>query len=113
MILNEGDKLLVAYRRLYREDGPRYLIGVVQGFGDGLAMVRGRLYSRDMSSGKVIVQDVRTEIIPVSSGTLVINLLPADTKIDAVRMYRDGVRLLITDDAQFQMDLTDSSRGSG
>ncbi len=110
MVLNHGDKLLVTHRRLYREDQPRYFIGAVKEFADGLAKVEGRLYVRDTSTGKVLVKDIRTEIIAVTSGTLVLNVLPEATNLDAMRLYYEGVRLMATDDADFQMDLSDSAR---
>ena len=80
MVLAAGDKVLVVQRRLFQEDEPRYFVGTVDAYDTGVALVTGRTWARDRVSAVMVEKDdVRTKIIPLSSGTFLGYRLPQST----------------------------------
>ena len=77
MLLNEGDKILVAHRRLFARDEARFFLGRVDAYEAGVVKVTGHSYVRDMFAGKMLEKaELRTKLLSLSSGTLMVYLLP-------------------------------------
>ena len=57
MSLGSNDKLLIAHRRLFEKDEPRYFVRVVEGYDNGVVAVTGFSFVRDMIGGGVIQMD--------------------------------------------------------
>ena len=67
--MNPGDKLLVAHRRLYREDAGRYFVGRVDACEGALVKVTGHSFVRDMYTGAMVEKtEPRTKILSLSAG---------------------------------------------
>jgi hypothetical protein len=108
MILDAGDRVLIAYRRLFDHDEPRYFLGRVDAYEDGVLKTTGRTYARDPSTGRMIAKaDVRTKIVSIASGTLIVYQLPDDVALDRVRFESLEGRITATDGAGFTMNLTE------
>jgi hypothetical protein len=106
MILAEGDKILVAHRRLFERDETRFFVGVVNGYDGGVVKATGHSYVRDMLSGQMVEKaDARTKILSLASGTLIVYELPSSVALDALRFVIDGGRMTITDGGKYAMNL--------
>lgn len=108
MILEPGIKVLIAHRRLFDGDHVRYFVGQVEGYGDGMARVSGHTWTRDPYQGLYVRKsDVRTKIVPVASGTVIVYQLPATVRLEDFVLVAEGAILIAHDGAGFQMDLTE------
>jgi hypothetical protein len=112
MVLKEGDKVMVAHRRLYRGDTAHYFVGRVDAYEAGLVRVTGHSYVRDLISGGMVEKtEARTKILAVSSGTLMVYRLPDATSLDTLTFtWADG-RLSVTDGQGFMMNLGEIAHG--
>jgi hypothetical protein len=105
-MLKEGDKILVAHRRLFHGDTAHYFAGRVDAYEDGLVKVTGRSYVRDPYTGAMIEKtEPRTKILALASGTLIVYELPATVAVEALTFsWADG-RLTASDSQGFTMNL--------
>jgi hypothetical protein len=86
MILKEGDKLLVAHRRLFEGDECRFFVGRVDAYEDGVVKATGRTFVRVVTGGRVIEKpEERTKILSLSSGTLMVYQLPESVPLEALK----------------------------
>ena len=112
MLLNEGDKILVANRRLFEKDEVRFFIGRVDAYEAGVVKATGHSYVRDLMDGGLIEKaEERTKILPLFSGTLLVYLLPAGMKLDTVKFVAEDGGLLLTDGKGFTMNLAEHAHG--
>jgi len=110
MLLNEGDSILVAHRRLFARDEARFFLGRVDAYEAGVVKVTGHSYVRDMFTGKMLEKaEPRTKLLSLSSGTLMVYLLPERVSLDDLHFVADGRRLSITDGKDFTMNLAEFS----
>ena len=73
MVLESGDKLLIAHRRLYEKDEMRFFVGHIDGYEAGIARLTGHSYVRDPIGGTMLEKsDLRTKILSLASGTLLV-----------------------------------------
>jgi hypothetical protein len=111
MILKEGDKLLVAHRRLFETDECRFFVGCVDAYENGIVKATGRSFVRVVAGGRVIEKpEERTKILSLSSGTLMVYQLPESLPLEAVKFKAADSRLWLTDGKDFTMDLAESPR---
>ena len=54
MLLQEGDHILVAHRRLFEKDEVRLFVGRVDAYEAGVVKATGHSYVRDQVSGRMI-----------------------------------------------------------
>jgi hypothetical protein len=110
MLLKEGDKILVAHRRLFEKDEVRFFVGRVDAYEAGIVKVTGHSFIRDAKGGRVIEKaDARTKILSLSSGTLLAYQLPAAVQVDALTFTGQDDRLALTDGKGFTMNLAEHS----
>ncbi len=107
-MLQSGEKLLLAHRRLFERDEPRYFVGSVDVCEGAVIKVTGYSFVRDISSGGVLRKDdPRTKIVSVSSGALLVYQLPDQTDVASVRFTMQDGELILTDGARLQMNMTE------
>ena len=108
MILQAGDKLLVVHRRLFLDDPPRFFVGSVDRYEAGIAVVHGHTWIRDILAGDYHRKaDLRTKILSIISGGLLIYLLPEEVEIHHLTFTSKGASVLVSDGREFFMDLTE------
>jgi len=108
MILRPGVKVLVAHRRLYESDHGRYFTGTVDAYEDGVARITGQTWMHDGYRGAYKKKtDLRTKIVPLQSGSVIIYQLPSDVVLEDLTITVEGVELVMRDGAGFEMDLTE------
>lgn len=108
MLLTEQTKVLVVHRRLFENDLSRFFIGEVNAYENGIAKVAGYTWFRDPNTTNMSRKgDIRTKLISLSSGALIVYQLPDTVAISSTQfeVKQDG-RLILTD-RQFSMDLTE------
>jgi hypothetical protein len=107
-VISEGDKLLVSHRRLFQGDEVRYFVGRVTGHEGGVIKLVGHTYLRDFTSGLVTKKDeVSTKLYSLSSGTILVYQLPADTQLDRIIFEGTDGHLLVTDGASLELNLSE------
>ena len=108
MVLQSGNKVLIVQRRLFEKDSPRFFVGTVDVCEAGLVKVTGYTHFQDKMTGHVQRKDdVRTKVIPIASGTVLVYLLSDDTRIDDLHFIHTSSQVMITDGSNFRMDLTE------
>ena len=108
MLLEIGAKVLVSHRRLFPEDQGRFFVGSVVGCEAGIVKVTGLTWTRDPTHGFHRKRDLRTKLISLHSGTQIVYELPTNVEVEALRLEQPtGHTVILTDDAKFQMDLSE------
>jgi hypothetical protein len=108
MILEAGMKVLIAHRRLFESDHPRMFVGVVEGYESGLARVTGHTWIRDgYHGGYERKEDIRTKIVPIASGTVLVYQLDSSLDLDALQVQTENTEVFATDGRGFRMNLTE------
>jgi hypothetical protein len=110
-MLKEGDKVLIAHRRLFRGDAAHYFAGAVAAYEAGLVKVTGHSYVRDPVTGGMIEKsEPRTKILALASGTLMVYQLPDTINLDSLTFTWANGRVSATDGKGFEMNLGEVAR---
>src|SRR5262245_35503699 len=104
MLLNQGDKILVAHRRLFEKDEVRFFVGCVEAHEAGVIKVAGHCFVRDPIGGRVAE---RTEILSLSAGTHIVYQLPDAVTVASIRFQFSEGRLSLKDGKGFTMTMND------
>ena len=108
MLFEPNARILVAHRRLFPEDSDRLFFGELLAYEDGVAKVRGRTFLPDPYRGGYQRKDeVRTKLVAVASGNIMVYELPATLQLEHLRVETQGVFTRITDGAGFHLDLSE------
>lgn len=113
MILESGNNILIAHRRIFEGDLSRYFIGIVDGYEAGIVRATGYSWSVDCLRGEMHKKsDWRTKILSITSGTLIVYQLPQELDIEQVDIQhvKHGSTIL-SDGGNFSMDLSDRISG--
>lgn len=106
-MLNPGDKLFIAHRRLFDADEPRFFVGRVLAYDAGIAKVAGHAWVRERIRGEFGRKpDERVKFVPLNSGAIIVYQLPASVDLAALKLETRKHSFLLTD-GSFSMDLTD------
>ena len=113
MLLKEGDKLIVAHRRLFEKDEVRFFVGQVDAYQEGVVKVTGCSYVRDIMRGRMIEKaEKRTKVLSLSSGTLLVYQIPQTVVLDELKFMDEEGRLSLTDGKEFNMNLSEHTHGA-
>ena len=101
-MLEQGDKILIVHRRLFEKDTPRFFVGEVQAYEDGLAKVKGYTFVKDLFSGSMKKKpDLRTKVMSIVSGTFIVYQLPVTVLLDSVSVLLNQVCVPLNQRLQF------------
>ncbi len=110
MLLQPSNKLLLAHRRLFDGDVPRYFAGDVTAYEDGIVKVRGFTFVRDPSSGDYIrKEDLRTKIVSLTSSAFLVYELPPTTSIASLRFATFDQHVVLTDGHELEMNMAEAA----
>lgn len=113
MLLDPGDTVLVAHRRLFEGDGVRFFLGRVDAYEAGVVKATGHSYTWDLLRGRMVEKrDERTKILSLSSGTLLVYQLPSDVASSSLAFAEQGGQLSLTDGAGYTMNLAEFTHGA-
>ena len=110
MILEKGDKILAAHRRLFSDDLPRFFTGEVEETQGDVVAVTGHSWLRDVFESRMVRKnDRRTKVLSLSSGTLIVYRLPREVDLEALKLEAGiGSQTMLTDGSSFHMDVSES-----
>lgn len=107
-LLDVGAKVLVCHRRLFPEDQPRFFVGRVDGCENGVAKVTGITWTRDVSHGFHRKKDLRTKLISLHAGTIILYELPREVEVESLSLLQlSASKIALTDGEKFEMDLSE------
>lgn len=111
-ILEPDDKILIAHRRLFQHDQPRFFVETVTACRDGIVKVVGSSWVREHVRGNLKKKkDPRIRIVPIASHALMIYQLPDELVIDQLELeHTDRNEIILTDNRGFSLDLTDRNQ---
>ena len=108
VILEAGDKVLVCHRRLFHDDPPRFFVGAVVDYEDGIAKATGYSWTRDPGQSFVRKPDERTKLVAIGSGTLIVYQIPTTVDLSALRLDQSsGLTVILRDGQGFEMDISE------
>ena len=110
-MLQPGNKLFISHRRIFDRDQPRYFLGSVLAYENGIVKVSGHSFVRDMATGNMIrKEDLRTKILSLTSGFFIVYELPETTDIHAAKLESDGGNLVLSDETGLLLNLAENAR---
>lgn len=112
MILQPGEKVHLIHRRRYDKDQRRHFAGEVENYEHGLARIKGYAFVTDDFNKHEFIRrdDMRTKIAPLSSGELIVNIIPDNVDIELIRYELQNRQLMVTD-GSWKMDVKEFGSG--
>jgi hypothetical protein len=106
MIIRKGEKIHVIHRPFYKGDTHRHFIGEVEECTEGLARATGYVYALNSTTYAFTKRDnVRSRIIPLTSGHVITNILPKAVDIENLTYESHKGFLRLTDGSDWYMDI--------
>ena len=112
-ILSPGEKIHVMHRRRFENDMRRHFVGEVESCEQGVARVSGYVFVVDDLNKHMFVKrpDRRTKLIPISSGEVIVNLIPGSVVLERVRYELNDRALHVTDGKSWSIDVKEFGWG--
>lgn len=108
MILQKGEKVHIIHRRNYEKDRHRHFIGVVDEYEQGVARVTGHVYTVDAGKFAFVKrEEVRTRIVSVISGDVLLNILPPKVDLSKIVYKQERKAVRVTDGSDWHLDLSE------
>jgi hypothetical protein len=108
MILEPGEKLHVIHRRKLEREPHRHFVGVVEAYECGVARVTGYVYTVDtVKSAFFRRPEKRTRILAISSGDLLVNVIPAEVDLEKIVYKIEKKSLRVTDGSNWHLDISE------
>lgn len=108
MILEKGEKVHVIHRRNFEKEARRHFVGVIDAYEGGLARVTGYVFTVDRAKFAFIRRpELRTRIVSVASGNVLINVLPPHVDVAKVTYKQEKKGVRITDGSDWYLDLSE------
>jgi hypothetical protein len=108
MVLSAGEKVHIIHRKSFDGDTRRHFVGTVEVCDGNLAKVKGYLFAMDKKSNRFVKHDPeRTRIIALTSGMLIINILPPQVDIEKITYKQSSVdHIAVSDGSDWHLDLS-------
>ena len=107
-ILSPGEKVHLIHRRRFDHEPHRHFVGVIDAFSEGLMRVTGHVYAVDPVTLDFRRRaELRTRVVSVVSGEVIVNVLPTSVNLDAVRYKQEPGALRVTDGSDWHLDLSE------
>ncbi|MDA1162965.1 MAG: hypothetical protein O3B13_07675 [Planctomycetota bacterium] len=107
-LLEPGARVLVVHRRLFERDDNRLFVGEVEAMNDGVFRTTGYTFVRDTLGGTIRRKsDPRTKLLSLTSGTLIVYVLPAELDLSRVEIQCEETEVWLTDGNDFSMNLSE------
>lgn len=108
MILQKGEKIHVIHRRYIDKEPHRHFVGVVDAYSDGVARATGHVFAVDFVKFAFFRRpDVRTRLIAVASGDVLVNIIPPEVDLEKVVYLQDKKFLRVTDGRKWHLDISE------
>ena len=108
--IREGECLHVIERRLFPDDVRRHFVGQVETVNERSVRLKGYLFVYESGSSTFLKKsELRTRIIGLDN-RVIINVLPGDVSVQALRYSHDSEgNLCIVDGRGFELDISEFS----
>ena len=85
-LLSPGEKIHVMHRRRFDKDVRRHFVGEVESYEQGVARASGYVFVIDDLSKHLFVKrpDRRTKLVPITSGDVIVNVIPNTVDLERV-----------------------------
>ena len=112
-ILNPGEKIHVIHRRHFEKDARRHFVGEVESYEHGIARASGYVFVVDDLNKHMFVKrpDRRTKLIPISSGEVIVNVIPESVDVERVHYELQDRALHVTDGKSWRIDVKEFGWG--
>jgi len=112
-ILNPGEKIHLINRRHFEKDTRRHFLGEVESYEHGIARASGYVFVVDDLNKHLFVKrpDRRTKLIPISSGEVIVNVIPASVDLEQVQYELKDRGLHVTDGKAWHIDVKEFGWG--
>ena len=108
MILKKGEKIHVIHRRHFLKDPHRHFVGIVEEYDGGVARVTGHIYTVDFTKFTFVRRpEVRTRLISIVSGDVLVNILPASVNLEQVAYKQENKGVRVTDGSDWHLDISE------
>jgi len=112
-ILSPGEKIHVIHRRQFEKDARRHFVGEVESYEHGIARASGYVFVVDDLNKHMFVKrpDRRTKLIPISSGEVIVNVIPESVDVERVHYELQDRALHVTDGKSWRIDVKEFGWG--
>jgi len=112
-ILSPGEKVHVIHRRQFEKDARRHFVGEVESYEQGIARASGYVFVVDDLNKHMFVKrpDRRTKLIPISSGEVIVNVIPESVDVERVHYELQDRALHVTDGKSWRIDVKEFGWG--
>ena len=106
-VIAAGEKVIIITKRIFADDVRRHFIGTVTACSGSLVRVEGHAWIANNVGGYERRSDHRTRVFSLSYGGEVVLIVPPSVELDDLTYRIVTGRLIITDDADFSLDITE------
>jgi hypothetical protein len=107
-VLAVGDKVHIMTRRLFADDVHPHFIGEIAAVSGPLFKARGYVFVFDSASNSYIKHPaLRTRLFSLSDAGHIINVIPEDVDLDALKYRVASSRLEVTDGVGFSLQINE------
>lgn len=108
MILAPGEKVHMVERRYFADDVRRHVAGEVLDCTDHAIRLRGHVWVFDSAQGRFVQKPAIRERVVCMGSRLIINVLPPEADLEAIRYIADPLKgLQVTDEKSFSLEITE------
>ena len=110
MMLESGDTVLIAHRRLFEGDAARFFIGRTIACEGPLFKAEGYSFTRDLSNGHIIKkEEKRIKVLSLSSPGQIVYQLPGDIELESIDIVSRNADAILVAGSRHIMDLSERS----
>jgi hypothetical protein len=107
-ILKVGEKVHVIHRRNFEKEPHRHFVGVVDAYENGVARVTGHVFAVDRVKSKFVRRpELRTRLISIVSGEILLNVLPASVNLERIQYQQESKAVRVTDGSDWHLDISE------
>lgn len=98
-MLRPGERIHVIHRRYFEKDIRRHFVAEVDEYDNGIIRASGYVFAIDENQGHTFVRrpDKRTRLLSIHDGSLLVNIIPMNVKLEEVVYERHPGGLRVTD----------------
>jgi hypothetical protein len=107
-VLAIGSKIHIVQRRLFQQDVRRHFVGEITALTGLLLRTQGYTFVHNPGLNEYERRnEIRTRVFGLIDANLIINVLPEDADLEAIRYTLQNNRMVVTDGATFTMDVNE------
>ena len=111
--LSPGEKIHVIHCQRFEKDARRHFVGEVESYEHGMARACGYVFVVDDLNKHMFMKrpDRRTKLFSISSGDVIVNVIPETVDLERVAYEIKDRSLRVTDGSDWSMDVKEFGWG--